>query len=770
MRRSAKERKMFMKFRKFLSVFLVCSMLISTVNLAAWAEEAANDGAVAKIGDVNYESLAEALGAAKEGDTVELLAGTFEIGEVKLPVSLLNITIKGAPDKATVIKNSSIAAADEASMNYTGVTIDGIVFDNSYIALSGQGTGDAVYKDWTITNCEFKNIVTPDKNRPAVEYAQKAVIEKMTDFTFTNNVIDGVSGGLNTGLRLGSADGKIIISNNVIKNVAWNAIQITNVDENPIVDSEEPPTIEITNNTISEVGAEEGMINLYSVKCEVTVTGNTIKRRIAKQPYLCYVKTALKMSKNNWLDENEAPVSDEAALEGIYIVEKDAELEKAVNRLKTFGIVKGLTKKNFGENEKVTREQMAAFVYRFMNKGVSLEDAENDTAFTDLGEPIFFGMISWANSQGIIKGISETTFEPKGGITLQDCYAMVLRALGYEENEELSYPDGYIALADKLRISDNVKETENTQELTRGDVAIILYNALFADMKDGENAAVKIYERHPLDGKKVLFIGNSWTFHGNTVFRKSRTVLGLETRRNDKGYFYQLAKTNGAEPSVTNWTWGGHALKDIFANECTAARECKGLDHLSNFTDYEYDYVFLQEGTMQNAEVVSEVAEKFKEVNPDTKFIVLMPSYHYFANKDTSEYIAKLKEAGITVVDWGRMVVDIANGNVEVPGAIEKYNKNSFIVSLSADDGHHPNLLTGYITALMAYCAITGESAVGQEYAFCSDSKIDSSFDFGAYEKTYYVYDNATTNFTQVFDSESDMNGIQMLIDEYLKK
>ena len=102
--------------------------------------------------------------------------------------------------------------------------------------------------------------------------------------------------------------------------------------------------------------------------------------------------------------------------------------------------------------------------------------------------------------------------------------------------------------------------------------------------------------------------------------------------------------------------------------------------------------------------------------------------------------------------------------------AVEEYNKNSFIVALSETDGHHPNVLTGYITALMTYCAVTGESAVGQEYAFCGDTKISPDFDFKAYEKTYYVYDNATTNFPEIFASESDMKGIQQLADEYLAK
>ncbi len=460
------------------------------------------------------------------------------------------------------------------------------------------------------------------------------------------------------------------------------------------------------------------------------------------------------------------------AEESTEVVEKPG-LEKAITRLETLGIAKGITEDDFGEELNVSREQMAAFIYRFMNKGASLENAENTTAFADLKDPTFFGMIAWANNEGIIKGVSETAFNPVGGITLQDCYTMVLRALGYDESEGISYPEGYISLAKKSGLSQNVEETDNTAELTRGDVAIILYNALFAHMKDGGNASTKIYETHPLDGKKVVFIGNSYTYHGYAVFRKSRLILDIEERRNDTGYFYQLAKTNGAEPNVTNWTYGGHSLSNIFAEKCTAERECKGLEHLANFTDYDYDYVFLQEASAlskYDPEVAIKLAETFRAVNPYVKIILLVPPVGYFNNTHSEEYVAKVKEAGFTVVEWGRLVVDIANGNVQVPEAKETYNKNSFIVAQSETDGHHQNLLAGYITALMAYCAITGESAVGQEYSFCSDTSIDDRFDFDTYEKTYYKYDNATTNFPEIFASESDMNGIQQLADEYLKR
>lgn len=128
--------------------------------------------------------------------------------------------------------------------------------------------------------------------------------------------------------------------------------------------------------------------------------------------------------------------------------ENNEYLTKSVNLLNHIGVAKGTSDTTFGTEELVTREQMAAFIYRLMKRGNSVEGGANASRFTDLEDPTFFFMISWADSQGIIKGTSATTFEPKGSITLQDAYTMIVRALGYEKEESLPYPFGYIGVAE----------------------------------------------------------------------------------------------------------------------------------------------------------------------------------------------------------------------------------------------------------------------------------------------------------------------------------
>ena len=184
--------------------------------------------------------------------------------------------------------------------------------------------------------------------------------------------------------------------------------------------------------------------------------------------------------------------------------ENNEYLTKSVNLLNHIGVAKGTSDTTFGTEELVTREQMAAFIYRLMKRGNSVEGGTNASRFTDLEDPTFFFMISWADSQGIIKGTSATTFEPKGSITLQDAYTMIVRALGYEKEESLPYPFGYIGVAEDkgVELDEGLSsDVSYTDALTRGDVAILLYNAFFAETGVAETKQV---ERELSDGSIVL--------------------------------------------------------------------------------------------------------------------------------------------------------------------------------------------------------------------------------------------------------------------------
>ena len=59
-----------------------------------------------------------------------------------------------------------------------------------------------------------------------------------------------------------------------------------------------------------------------------------------------------------------------------------------------------------------------------------------------------------------------------------------------------------------------------------------------------------------LDGKKILFIGNSFVYYGGAVEHGSQ-------KKADKGWFYQICKANGDDVTVYDCTYGSHHLYDF---------------------------------------------------------------------------------------------------------------------------------------------------------------------------------------------------------------
>ena len=290
---------------------------------------------------------------------------------------------------------------------------------------------------------------------------------------------------------------------------------------------------------------------------------------------------------------------------------------------------------------------------------------------------------------------------------------------------------------------------------------------------------------NPLEKKKVIFIGNSYTYYGQSVLGGDITRLTQEARSNDKGFFYQICHDNGVDVEVTNWAFSSHSLPNLFGGNCTAGAGCDGVDHASYLTDRAFDYVVIQPGSSATSDKnflndLAVIMDFFKTANPNTKFVVLIPYNAYgviaknpLLQTNILNNLKTLANQGVTIVDWGGLVMDILNGAVSVPNSNLVYEKNTFVVAQSAIDGYHPNVLSGYITSLMTYCAITGQEAEGKPYSFCNDSTRKPSgfskymYNFSNFISQYYKV--GATNFDSVFASPTDMKGIQSLIDKHLK-
>ncbi len=324
-----------------------------------------------------------------------------------------------------------------------------------------------------------------------------------------------------------------------------------------------------------------------------------------------------------------------------------------------------------------------------------------------------------------------------------------------------SFHLGAYAAEDTLNLAETetVSESEEDTTVTDGEET---------ETPEDEEPPCHTEEVVSLDGKTVMMVGNSMLYYGNCVIHG-------DAGKEDKGYFYQLIASNGEDAKVIDHTYSGRTLDYIYSNHLINI----SADKLQNV-----DYVVVAEANKPNKHL-AETCKKIKALFPEKTELIFMcnPMMYYNNIESLLEGVKDLREEGIEIVDWGRLVVDVYTGKINVPGGTLKYDFCSFIKdniyvkdekgnilkNPNGGDNKHPNPLSGYISAQMLYSSITNRSAIYTDYTFCNDSDLNSAFDIDAFALKHYT-GVKTTNFTDIFRSPADMFGIQKLIDTYLSK
>lgn len=94
------------------------------------------------------------------------------------------------------------------------------------------------------------------------------------------------------------------------------------------------------------------------------------------------------------------------------------------------GIVQGYSSTEFGTDDNISREQMAAILYRYSNyKGYDVSKTKSISSFTDASKvsDYFIEAMKWAYGNGLINGTSETTLSPKDGASRAQVAAILHR-------------------------------------------------------------------------------------------------------------------------------------------------------------------------------------------------------------------------------------------------------------------------------------------------------------------------------------------------------
>lgn len=107
------------------------------------------------------------------------------------------------------------------------------------------------------------------------------------------------------------------------------------------------------------------------------------------------------------------------------------------------GIMNGYSQTTFGPNDTITREQLAATLYNYtVYKGGDVSARADLSKYADAASISSWAedVLSWANAEGLVGGMTTTTIDPQFGATRAQVAAIMQRYLS--DTEEPEEPQG----------------------------------------------------------------------------------------------------------------------------------------------------------------------------------------------------------------------------------------------------------------------------------------------------------------------------------------
>lgn len=154
---------------------------------------------------------------------------------------------------------------------------------------------------------------------------------------------------------------------------------------------------------------------------------------------------------------------------------------EAGNYLKSIGVYQGDTGTgNLRLEDHITRTEFSVLAVRLIGKSDREPSYKGVTAFKDVSSSFWgTGYINLAVAENLMQGDPATKlFRPDGQITYAEATTVLLRILGYEKGlDTKNWPTSYMNKANELKITKNISIQPNAP-ITRGDIAILIYNSL----------------------------------------------------------------------------------------------------------------------------------------------------------------------------------------------------------------------------------------------------------------------------------------------------
>ena len=162
---------------------------------------------------------------------------------------------------------------------------------------------------------------------------------------------------------------------------------------------------------------------------------------------------------------------------------------EAAEVLTGMGIINGYEDDSFKPQQSITRAEVATMIYRAATSDVT--DSQTGLyvdydKFTDVtADDWYAGYVNFCGNAELIKGFEDDSFRATENVTGYQVLAMILRAIGYDQNGEFTGTGWEIrtaSTAQGLGILKNVQEATLGSAATRELVAELIFQAMNVDM------------------------------------------------------------------------------------------------------------------------------------------------------------------------------------------------------------------------------------------------------------------------------------------------
>lgn len=455
-----------------------------------------------------FKTLTEALVKSTSGTTIKLVNGSYTAtsGEKFPLVVKAGVTIVGdeaTKGKAIIIQGGGTKTMDNwPSQNITmyleeGAELRGVTVTNP--GTSGVGVWvhgvSATIANSTLSKSLREGVFVSGTGKPTI---LNNIFSENTGngMSFVDNAKGEVRGNLfqktGYGLAIGYQSAPLLKDNHILENRTGLVINgdASPVLRNNIIEKNEEDGITVTTNAKVDLGTSEDP------------AGNTIKDNGKFD--VQNTSTEKILSIGNTLSATKVKGDIEFVVSNVPPEDPDSDPDKPTSLTDIAGhwaapfitamvekkLIAGFPDSTFKPEEKLTRAQYAAIIAKAFNETLS----STTTNFTDVASD-FWGKdaIVKANRMGFIAGFPDVTFRPKDNLTRVQALVSLASGLKLSDGDAAtlgyytdraqipSYATDAVAIATEKGMVvnyPNVKELNPMREITRAEVAAIIYQGL----------------------------------------------------------------------------------------------------------------------------------------------------------------------------------------------------------------------------------------------------------------------------------------------------